>query len=96
MYYCKSRYYNPNFCRWISGDSEKYIDTETPLGLNLFLYCNNDPVNKYDPSGNIALWLLALIGVVICGLVTGTMNVISKSEQESTLGSFLGGLKVLL
>ena len=41
MYYCKSRYYNPGFCRWISGDSEKYIDTETPLGLNLFIYCRN-------------------------------------------------------
>ena len=54
MYYCNSRYYNPDFCRWISGDSEKYIDTETPLGLNLFVYCDNDPINKYDPSGHSA------------------------------------------
>lgn len=65
MYYCKSRYYNPDFCRWISGDSEKYIDTETPLGLNLFIYCDNDSINKYDPSGHIAWWVALIIVVVV-------------------------------
>ena len=40
MYYCRSRYYNPNFCRWVSSDLELYIDTETSLGLNLFIVSN--------------------------------------------------------
>ena len=29
------------------------------LGYNLYLYCNNNPVNYYDPKGDDAIALLA-------------------------------------
>ena len=29
-----------------------YLDPDTPNGLNLYAYCNNDPVNFSDPSGH--------------------------------------------
>ena len=49
-YYCQSRYYNPEWCRWISADA--YMDTEDGiLGTNMYAYCHNDPVNFNDPSG---------------------------------------------
>ena len=52
LYYCKSRYYSPELCCWISPDSIEYLDTESINGLNLYCYCRNDPVNLYDPSGH--------------------------------------------
>ena len=52
LYWVQTRYYNPDWCRWISPDSLSYLDTETPHGLNLYLYCGNDPVDLVDPTGN--------------------------------------------
>jgi len=42
-----ARYYDPNVGRFISRDPIGYNG-----GLNLYGYCDNDPVNSADPSGN--------------------------------------------
>ena len=55
LYYLNARYYNPQWRRFISPDDTAYLNPETPNGLNLYAYCNNDPVNYADPSGNIPL-----------------------------------------
>ena len=52
LYLVQTRYYNPDWCRWISPDSVSYLDSESPHGLNLYLYCGNDPINYVDPSGH--------------------------------------------
>ena len=50
FYYCQSRYYNPEWRRWISADL--LCDTATSvLGTNMYTYCNNNPVMYADPSG---------------------------------------------
>ena len=38
-YYLNSRYYSPEFRRFISPDDTNYLDPETPNGLNLYCYC---------------------------------------------------------
>ena len=55
LYWVQTRYYNPDWCRWISPDNVSYLDPETPHGLNLYLYCGNDPINLCDPSGHIPI-----------------------------------------
>jgi RHS repeat-associated protein len=52
MYYCKSRYYVPEWGRFLTPDSFEYLDPTSIIGLNLFAYCSNDPINKYDPTGH--------------------------------------------
>jgi RHS repeat-associated protein len=51
LYYYGYRYYDPSTTKWISKD---------PLGeeggWNLTCFCNNDPVNGYDPTG-LKVWV---------------------------------------
>ena len=54
LYYLNSRYYNPEFGRFINVDSELASVGGNTQGYNLFVYCFNNPVNMSDPDGN---WL---------------------------------------
>lgn len=50
LYYLQSRYYNPEWGRFINADSEIYNGAEL-LAHNLFGYCGNDPINFIDNTG---------------------------------------------
>lgn len=54
LYYCQSRYYCPFMQRFISMDSIYDTYSLTPLANNTYIYCENDPVNNIDPTGNIS------------------------------------------
>ena len=67
-YYLGSRFYSPQICRFMNADV--YQDTGTgAVGTNMFAYCDNSPINYYDPLGtaklNIMIKLL-LFKVDIC------------------------------
>ena len=74
LYYCKSRYYSPELCRWISPDSIEYLDPESINGLNLYCYCMNNPIMYADPSGHMLEWAQWVVGgLAIAGLVVATV-----------------------
>ena len=53
LYYLQSRYYNPEWGRFLNCDDTNILlatQGET-LGANLFAYCNNNPVNRVDYTG---------------------------------------------
>lgn len=52
LFWLSSRYYSPELCRFISPDDVEYLDPESINGLNLYAYCGNDPINRYDPTGH--------------------------------------------
>ena len=57
MYYCKSRFYVPKWRRWLNSDSIDYLEPQNITCLNLFAYCNNNPVMYVDENGNMPKWL---------------------------------------
>lgn len=72
LYYLQNRYYNPEIGAFISPDSVDYLDPETIGGLNLYCYCNNNPVMYVDSNGHFAFFILAaIIGGVIGGIGAG-------------------------
>ena len=73
LYYLNSRYYTPEFGRFISPDV--FISTgQGPLCSNLFVYCGNNPVCRKDEDGydwkSFAAFGTAL---VIIGVIAATI-----------------------
>ena len=83
MYYLQSRYYDSKICRFINADSALY---HSMLGYNMFAYCDNNPVNYYDPTGEYSeainpSWIDA-IWLALLALIDGPLPI----------GEILGGL----
>ena len=51
MYYCHTRYYVPEWGRWLIADSPLYTDTYEFDKLNFFTYCGNSPILRVDIEG---------------------------------------------
>ena len=91
LYYLTTRYYDPEIGRFISPDSVDYLDPQSINGLNLYAYCNNDPVNYCDPSGHFAiLSFLAGLGIsALIGAVVGaTAYTISEGFSYAITGEW--------
>ena len=52
MYYLQSRYYNPDWGRFISTDDFEYINSSSKFGINSYAYCVNNPLIYSDATGN--------------------------------------------
>ena len=67
FYYVSSRYYDPEIGRFLNADDTEYLGADgSVLSYNLFAYCMNDPVNRFDVDGNWSLpnWAKVVVGAV--------------------------------
>ena len=76
LYYVNSRYYDPAVKQFINADDIDYLGIDgSSLSYNMFAYCMNNPVNRFDINGNWSLpnWAKVTIGAVaIAGLAVAT------------------------
>ena len=56
LYYIQSRYYNPEWGRFMNLDGIIF-DDNFYRNLNLYHYCKNNPVGNYDIAGN---WVMSV------------------------------------
>ena len=77
LYYLQSRYYNPTIGRFINADSQ--LATGDFTGLNLFSYCQNNPVVLKDPNGKLGI--IAIAGIVVSGIIGGAVAAISAASS---------------
>ena len=78
LYYLGSRYYNPQWGRFVNADSESLI-TASPKSVtwdkNLFAYCDSNPVVRIDSEGHA--WNI-IIGAVVGGITSGGMSILTS------------------
>lgn len=109
LYYLNARYYSPFFARFISRDELSILDeTKTQLnGLNLYIYCRNNPIKYVDSSGRIWILTALLYGIIFAAISVATlfvtdiiMNLINYqldfsrwkwSSWQEYLGAFVSG-----
>ena len=94
-YYLQSRYYNPEFCRFINADEPSMLSlsAENICGVNLFAYCHNNPVNLLDWDGHFGL--PAILAVAITASVIGAVaqlisNILSGLKGKKIFKGVLG------
>ena len=78
FYYLGSRYYNPEWGRFLNADNAEVIGA-TPNALtdkNLFAYCDNNPVMRADHGG--AFWHI-IGGAAIGGVIGGVSSIIGQA-----------------
>ncbi|MCR5092185.1 MAG: hypothetical protein K6B51_05785 [Bacilli bacterium] len=110
LYYLNARYYDPRLGRFLSPDSLSYLDPSAAAGMNLYAYCQCDPVNNVDPSGHLvtALILGFVIGAIIGAGIMGYVDYQNDGELfngdvqwyayagAALLGGIIGALAVYL
>ena len=77
LYYLQSRYYDPAVGRFLNADSLEYLDPETAGGLNLYAYCNCNPVMYVDPEGTAWWHWVIIAGLAIASIAVITVAIVS-------------------
>ena len=73
LYYLQSRYYDPTTGRFVNGDDTSYLyDDGKILGINLYGYCECNPIMYEDPHGTFSLFACIIIGAIV-GAVVGAI-----------------------
>ena len=92
LYYLEARYYDPDTGRFISQDNIDFIVPNHLTGLNLYAYCNNNPIMYTDSSG---CWagiddLIALVGGAVVGVAGQFVSdiITSIAERQWTFSSW--------
>ncbi len=79
LFYCNCRYYNLKSGRWILSNSIDYLNLESINGLNLYIYCADNPISYVDPTGHFA-WLI-LAAFAFFATTRATANTIGQYQS---------------
>lgn len=93
LYYLRARYYDPYLGRFTTEDSY-WGEDGNPLSLNLYTYCENDPIQFTDPTGHsIFSDIIKTIGDAVkefVNNVTGGIKNSSGGNSGKSSGSSSG------
>ena len=86
MYYLQSRYYDQKVGRFINADGSLYNSMH---GYNLFVYCNNNPVNYVDYTGKSPFAMLIASNPAVAAatllLITAFVFLAYDATHDQTL-----------
>ena len=84
MYYLRARYYNPQTGRFISRDILEG-DISSPLDMNRYVYCRNNPIKYIDLSGESIVLTCVILGAVVGAVIGGTAGGVTSFNEYGTV-----------
>src|SRR2546426_12471329 len=78
LWYGMARYYSPELGRFLTPDPQG-IDGGS---LNLYTYCDGDPVNRADPDGGFAILAVIAIGAAIGAIAGGAIEAWKQHKEH--------------
>lgn len=94
LFYLNSRYYNPEFGRFINSD--KFIDQSGNIVFaNMYSYCNNNPIMYLDYSGNNPAAIFLAIpgwGWVVFAVITIIVVAIVLTDVEESVATTIDNI----
>ena len=84
FYYLQSRYYNPEWGRFLNADSTTFDTGADLIGHNMYLYCANNPINNIDVMGEELSVIGAMIIVFAVILVIQAVTSIPQETLDAT------------
>ena len=98
FYYLQTRYYDPEIMRFINADNYELVGTlaRTPGQLNMYAYCNNNPVMFTDKTGKGVVTSLLIASILIgIGVGASVGGYVAYTNNENILaGTLIGELLV--
>ena len=107
MYYLQSRYYNPQWCRFLNADDISYLGLGDEFNsYNLFAYCGNNPVMGYDPAGtwdwgtfwggvdllSVGIAAIAVSATILsCGTAAPVMVAVAAATMTAGIATTVNG-----
>ena len=89
LYYLQSRYYDFANCRFINADTFATTDANGFLSANMFAYCENNPVNGCDPSGE---WVHLIVGAVLGAVSNVALSYLNAKRSGDTYNLLTAGV----
>ena len=92
FYYLRARYLNSSSARFASRDPSRGILWD-PLSLHKYLYANDDPINRIDPSGEFSVAEALAATAIVSGLVEYQLSYYRTGDFQRSLlrGTFVAG-----
>ena len=81
LYYLQSRYYNPEWGRFLNADNFPATG-QGLLGNNMFAYCGNNPVSRADTSGFFWDTVFDVVSLVV--------SVVEVVQNPTDVGAWVG------
>ena len=92
MYYCKSRFYVPEWRRWLNDDNFVNLQVDEVGNLNLWIYAVNNPVQNIDESGDMPRWLKCALCVGASALAVAAIAITAPVAGPVILGAATSAL----
>ena len=94
LFYCNARYYDPEVGRWISPDDLSYLNPDSITGLNLYVYCADNPMMFVDNNG---CFISAIFGTIFGALWGGISAAVNGGNflagaAAGAIGGFISGI----
>ena len=91
-YYLKTRYYNPEWGRFINADSQFMAGEDAINGANMYAYCFNNPIMYTDKNGDAPNDFSQFAVSVVKRLQTivpSVADVMNSQQQSATIGKII-------